>query len=333
MLGWLKAKVGDKPAWAIVVGAMLAAVGTGIVGLVPGAYEWATREVAGGDDLRFLVREKATSRPLDGAIIEILAFPELNPVALQKDGRQQLVTQNGGAAIRTPLPRGDYALRVKYRFDGRDYYHMSPIALSGSMLHNVDFSPTEGWWAQGSPQQTAQIASPLTAAPVVQTQIVRTVVERLASRPSESSPAPSSVDAARWMNIASLEIGQTETPGEASNPRILEYIRSVGRADSDFGDEFPWNSAFANWVLQKAGVDSPNTHQARAWLRWGRSVELQPGCVAIFWRGSPTAFTGHVAFHLRTVGDQIEVMGGNQANGVNVSRIDKGRFLGCRMPA
>jgi hypothetical protein len=49
----------------------------------------------------------------------------------------------------------------------------------------------------------------------------------------------------------------------------------------------------------------------------------------VFTRGSSAA-QGHVAFFLKVAGSQIEVLGGNQSDGVTVTRYPKSRLLGIR---
>lgn len=134
-----------------------------------------------------------------------------------------------------------------------------------------------------------------------------------------------------WMAFAEQEIGQSETPGQDSNPRIVEYLRESGVTDAN--EATPWNGAFANWAVRRAGYVGPDKPlMARSWLTWGQSVPLTPGCVAVFWRGAPNGFMGHVAFFVGEEGSSLKILGGNQSNAVGIARIDRSRLLSCRMP-
>ena len=74
---------------------------------------------------------------------------------------------------------------------------------------------------------------------------------------------------------------------------------------------------------------------ARSYLSWGEMVagpeQAKEGDVVVFTRGSGTA-QGHVAFFLKVTGSQIEVLGGNQSDGVTIARYPRSRLLGIRRP-
>src|SRR5437868_4734207 len=97
-----------------------------------------------------------------------------------------------------------------------------------------------------------------------------------------------------WMQYALQEYGEREVPGPQSNPRILEFLRSVG---NNGGDETAWCSAFANWCMTQAGIRGTGMANARSWLTWSNYCLARPayGAVTILWRGSPNGWQGHVA--------------------------------------
>lgn len=138
----------------------------------------------------------------------------------------------------------------------------------------------------------------------------------------------------RWLTIARAEMGQREVRGEgAHNPRILEYLAttSLGRWGRS-RDETAWCSAFANWCMQRAGLEGTGSAMARSWLGWGIDLqEPRAGCIVVLARGAPPA--GHVGFYLQRDGEMVRVLGGNQANAVSVQPYPRARVLGYRWPA
>ena len=157
-----------------------------------------------------------------------------------------------------------------------------------------------------------------------------------------------------WWPIALKEMGVEEVPGPMGNLRILEYLASttIGK-DLAESDETPWCSAFANYCVERAGVQGTNSAWARSWLKWGRewgtglmtlaldgrSVVPPAGAICVFERGSG----GHVGFFagLRVRWGEppgpdaiatMEVLGGNQGDRVQVSQYPASRLLGVRVP-
>jgi len=136
------------------------------------------------------------------------------------------------------------------------------------------------------------------------------------------------------MTIARSYLGTKEIKGSADNPKVMEMYRTVGH-DWVEHDEVAWCAAFVGHCLEKAGVSSTRKLNARSYLTWGEKVpgieQAREGDVVIFTRGSSTT-QGHVAFFLKATGSQIEVLGGNQSDGVTVARYAKSRLLGIRRP-
>lgn len=131
------------------------------------------------------------------------------------------------------------------------------------------------------------------------------------------------------LTCAMHEVGVSEVSGRASNPRIDEYLSTVGLS----GDETPWCAAFVNWVLEASGLPGTGAPNARSFLRWGMDIPLddaQPGDIVVFARGS-SSWEGHVAFFSRRVDSAtIAVVGGNQKNSVCEDTYSTDRLLGVR---
>jgi uncharacterized protein (TIGR02594 family) len=135
---------------------------------------------------------------------------------------------------------------------------------------------------------------------------------------------------APWMQIAVSELGTAELPGNASNPRIIEYLQSV---QAFGGDETAWCSAFANWVMGKAGFSGSGKANARSWLDWGVKLDRPCyGAVTVLWRDDPRSWKGHVAFYVADTSRGIKLLGGNQGDKVSVATYPNLRVLGYRWP-
>lgn len=128
---------------------------------------------------------------------------------------------------------------------------------------------------------------------------------------------------------AQKEIGVKETPGPANTKRVLEYHATTTlKATSD---DVPWCSAFVSWCVEQAGLRGTRSAAARSWLDWGTAVDLpQEGDIVILKRGNPPS--GHVGFFVKSAGDIIYVLGGNQSDQVKVSGYKRGDLLGYRRP-
>lgn len=132
---------------------------------------------------------------------------------------------------------------------------------------------------------------------------------------------------------AASQLGVKEAPGAKDNPQVVEYHKYstlknlVGLADS-----VPWCTSFVCWVLEKVGMGSTNSTAARSFLKWGVSTfhDALPGDVIVFWRGSKNGWQGHVGILLAKKGNLLYVLGGNQADSVNISSYTDAKLLDIR---
>lgn len=154
-----------------------------------------------------------------------------------------------------------------------------------------------------------------------------------------SNEKPSAEFAPDWMTYAIEECGRgvIEVAGISANPRILLYLASTGLKGTKLAlsDETAWCSAFACWVMEKAGIKSTRSAAARSWLDWGQPLQLpKPGCIVVFDRhdaANPNA--AHVAFYFsERLDSHINVLGGNQRNRVCVAPYPKSRVIAYRWP-
>ena len=137
----------------------------------------------------------------------------------------------------------------------------------------------------------------------------------------------------KWLAIARKEMGTKEYPGNADNPDVVKYLKSVDTlsVNAQQNDETSWCSAFINWCMEEAGLKGTENAVARSWLNWGRELAVpEKGCVAVLWRGSPAGWKGHVGFFVKETSYYVYLLGGNQSDQVNISKYSKNRVLGYR---
>lgn len=90
-------------------------------------------------------------------------------------------------------------------------------------------------------------------------------------------------------------------------------------------------SAFVYWCIKEAGMVPKKSLVARDWLSWGVQVfEPEIGDLAIFYRGEPGGWQGHVAFYVKNDGTNVWVLGGNQSNRVSIEKYAGSKLLGYR---
>jgi uncharacterized protein (TIGR02594 family) len=135
-----------------------------------------------------------------------------------------------------------------------------------------------------------------------------------------------------WLRLARAELGVKEIVGPQHNPTVLGYFRAAGFPEID-NDETAWCAGFTNAMLERSGYAGSKSLAARSFLNWGKPItKPYPGCVAVFSRGDPRSWEGHVGFFVSQDGDKINVLGGNQSNQVSIAPQSKGRLLGYREP-
>jgi len=141
-----------------------------------------------------------------------------------------------------------------------------------------------------------------------------------------------SVDTPEWLVTALAHVGLREIAGAKHEPRILALWRKLGLPIRD--DETPWCAGFVGAMLEDAGIRSTRSAAARSYQSWGGQL-AQParGAIVVFWRGSPTSWSGHVGFVVgRDARNRLMVVGGNQGNAVSIAPFDTGRVLSYRWP-
>lgn len=144
-----------------------------------------------------------------------------------------------------------------------------------------------------------------------------------------AAAAPSSFNAPPpWMQIAIMEQGVQEWSGSADNPRILEYLRSVGIGGSLLHDETAWCAAFAFWCLARSGYPGCRSGRVAEWHGWGRPVMPVYGAVCLLQPlAADQASSGHVGFLHAMDDDNVWLLSGNSANRVRISAYPKNKLI------
>ncbi len=151
--------------------------------------------------------------------------------------------------------------------------------------------------------------------------------------------------------------GTIEVPGEADNPEILRWVRTMedfyrarhaltGAANDLYRaddlakyqhDAQEWCALFTGWCLFQEGYELPKyIRWSWAYATWFEPVlgKPQPGDIGVTWRGKKEDQIGH-AFIIcdQIMPSFVEGIGGNQSDAVNIKtiRVDQ-RLLGFRRP-
>jgi uncharacterized protein (TIGR02594 family) len=132
------------------------------------------------------------------------------------------------------------------------------------------------------------------------------------------------------MAVAETLIGRGEVP---DREMIQEYLETGG-AGMDPATQ-AWCAAFVNATLAKTGVEGTGSPAARSFMNWGEGVDApRRGDVAVFSRGDPNGWQGHVGFFDRMNDDgSVRVLGGNQGDAVSYEDFSADRLLGFRRAA
>jgi uncharacterized protein (TIGR02594 family) len=125
--------------------------------------------------------------------------------------------------------------------------------------------------------------------------------------------------------------GTIETPGPADNPVILDWAKEAGLSKAFSSDAVPWCGLFMALVARRAGKAAPaKPLWARSWSRFGIvSPEAALGDVLVFARAKGG---GHVGLYVGEDDGTFHVLGGNQADAVNIARIARTRCIAIRRP-
>lgn len=129
------------------------------------------------------------------------------------------------------------------------------------------------------------------------------------------------------------KLNTNEIPGPKSNPEILKLAETAGVRNIYKNDDVAWCAVAQSAICILANKDLPFTGfdrlRAASFLKFGTAVnEPVLGDVLVFTRTGG----GHVGMYVGEDKDCYHVVGGNQSNQYNVTRILKTRLSGARRP-
>jgi uncharacterized protein (TIGR02594 family) len=122
--------------------------------------------------------------------------------------------------------------------------------------------------------------------------------------------------------------GTTEAKGAADNPTIMAWAHECGLNRAYGHDSVPWCGLFMAVCAKRATWSLPEMPLwALSWSEWGRPSERPMlGDVLTFKRDGG----GHVALYVGEDTGAYHVLGGNQSDQVNITRIAKARLYKAR---
>lgn len=122
--------------------------------------------------------------------------------------------------------------------------------------------------------------------------------------------------------------GVKEIVGKQHNPVIMNWAKELGLSNVYNADEIPWCGLFVAYVVKSAGYDVvASPLWALNWGKFGNASDVPKlGDILTFKRDGG----GHVGFYVGEDKDCYHVLGGNQGNAVNVTRILKSRLQKAR---
>jgi uncharacterized protein (TIGR02594 family) len=213
--------------------------------------------------------------------------------------------QNPEPGIHQAMPQyivqtGDYPLKIAKKFG---------MTLSELEKMNPDLATFDGKWRVIFPGQPVNVKGVVTG------------TNKPAANPSGVSPSASPAPPP-WMQLAIMELGVHEwNPG--NNPRILEYLASVGISGPD---ETSWCGAFVNWCLKKSGFNGANSGMVSAWHGWGRAIEPAYGAIVIF-KPLAAGASGHIGFVHALDQKNVWTLSGNSSNQVRIAAYPKAKLI------
>ena len=142
----------------------------------------------------------------------------------------------------------------------------------------------------------------------------------------KNEPAP------KMLLEALRHFGTQEFKGDLDNPIILGWAKELGGETAEFykHDSIPWCGLFMGIVAKRSGYEPPKYPLlALNWASFGTPVKLAKlGYVLVFMRNGG----GHVGLYVGEDKFAYHVLGGNQHDMVDISRIDKRRLYSINRP-
>lgn len=122
--------------------------------------------------------------------------------------------------------------------------------------------------------------------------------------------------------------GTHEVEGDGDNPTIMQWAKELGISWYQH-DATPWCGLFMGIVTKRAGdpFDPNKLLSALLWAQYGGEPQQATlGDILVFKRTGG----GHVALYVGEDSEAYHILGGNQADQVDITRISKERLYAVR---
>jgi uncharacterized protein (TIGR02594 family) len=133
-------------------------------------------------------------------------------------------------------------------------------------------------------------------------------------------------------DLAQRYVGIREFSEKGKDHPLIQWWLSLCGFSTDTPDEVPWCSAFVNGMAWELRLPRSKSAAARSWLNVGVVAPVRDatlGDVVVLSRGSNPA-QGHVGLFAGWQNGQVQLLGGNQSDGVCVTGFLEERILGVR---
>lgn len=134
-----------------------------------------------------------------------------------------------------------------------------------------------------------------------------------------------------WLKVAFRDLGLHEIAGDEANARIVEMYAAAGHPEIK-KDEVKWCAAAVGAWLDEAGYSNTGSLLAISYRNYGTPLDkdkkLPRGAILVF----PRTGGNHVCLLVEDNGEYLTVIGGNQSDGVTITRFRKATLLAARWP-
>lgn len=148
--------------------------------------------------------------------------------------------------------------------------------------------------------------------------------------PKPSAPK-AQIENPAWINEALKARGLHEV---VNKQELIEWLKSDGATLGD-PQKYPWCGDFVATAMALGVPLEPlpdpvkkNPYWAQNWQFYGDEAQPQYGAILVFKRKGG----GHVGFYMAETPTFYMVLGGNQSNSVNISKVAKKRCIAVRWP-
>lgn len=220
-----------------------------------------------------------------------------------------------GTARRLDPDSAFIAMRWDYKRTNRSFLQGTKVIVQANGRQVTGVQPID-WGPNANTGRIADLSMGLMTALGITTDDTVTVIVPLPGGATSPVPGPVPSGEPPWLTWARGEVGFHEQP---DNTGIQKYTSLAG-----YGAEHdPWCSIFLGAAFQAVGIPITGLNaMAQSVITAPSFAKIDApriGCIAVFWRGTPTSATGHVGFYVGQVDSgHINVLGGNESDAVRI---------------